>query len=129
MYFKNTTRQEMLEALTILNQKYDNNVEFVYLDWNTSRHAVQCTLRVKESHGKGARLSQSQTSLGNHRHLINACWHVHGDLFETILKLNPNVVIYAEKNKIDKHGGNWQDWNIGSIMNPLYYSEACECGN
>ena len=28
---------------------------------------------------------------------------------------------------IDKNGGNWQDCDIGSIMSPQMYSEACEC--
>lgn len=84
-----------------------------------TRYAV--TLKVKDSHGKGAKIGYSG------RHTVNACWHVHGDFFDALLDLNPEIVIKTLNRTIDKKGGNWHDWNIGSIMYPRFYSEACEC--
>jgi len=86
------------------------------------------TLRVKDSHGKGAKLSYPNPSTGRQRHLINACWHVHGYFFEALLEINENIVIKTAGRTVDKNGGNWHDWNIGSMMYPMYYSEACDCG-
>lgn len=123
----NATVEELNRALFVCNQMiYDNNVEFNRLE-QVSRNRVAFTLKVKDSHKKGARLSQSVTSKGNRRHLINACWHVHGDLFDCLFAINPDIFIIACGKKITRKSGNWEDRNIGSLMNPLAYSDACEC--
>lgn len=136
MRVKNTTEKELYAVLDAVNKIYDNNIEFVYLTVNKTNRGTtaQFTLRVKESKGKGARLSQSLTTKGNRRHLINACWHVHGAFFDVLLTVNPKAIITTGKTQIfvNQYGeivNNWQDWNIGSIMYPFYYSEACECDN
>lgn len=72
----------------------------------------------------GARISSSG------RRIAAACWHVHGDFFDALLKIQPNAVIVTRGGPgavIDKNGGNWQDCNIGSRMSPMMFSEACEC--
>lgn len=132
MLVKNLSLEQLKEAMKALNKKYDDNIQFNGCIAETETR-IRFTLRVKETKGKGARLGQGLTSKGNRRHLINACWHVHGDLFDLILNLEPKAIIYAGAKKIYKDGlgrivGNWEDWNIGSMINPLYYSEACECG-
>lgn len=126
MIIRKVSRTDLERALEKTNEKYDNNVI-----WNNFQqmHATtyRVTLKVKDSHGKGSRLGQHLTSRGNHRHLISACWHVHGDFFDNLFEINPNAIVEAMDKTITIQGGNWQDSNIGSYMFPLYYSEACEC--
>jgi len=119
MIARNTTIEEMERALKEVNKKYEDNIT-----WNRFEKqgkAIRFTLRCKDSKKAGHRR-------GFHRQrLVSACWHVHGHFFEELMKINENAVIFAGNRKIDKYGGNWQDWNIGSILNPVYYSQACDC--
>ena len=129
MIISNVSGENLSETLSIVSKQYDNNVIWNnYERLNTKGTRFRVTLRVVDTHGKGARLGQSLTSRGNRRHIINACWHVHGHFFESLLKINPNAVIKTGMATITKQGGNWTDTNIGSMMEPLMYSEACECG-
>jgi len=131
MKAKNAPIEDLERALNEINKKYDNNVIFEHIHQYGKRSImVNFRLRVKDSHGKGARLGQHLTKKGNRRHLINACWHVHGDFFEALLKINPKAEITALNKKITMNSGHyeiWRDWNIGSLYEPLYFSEACEC--
>ena len=53
---------------------------------------------------------------------------MHGNFFEKLFEISPEAIIYSSwAGKITNHSGNWQDKNIGGIMNPMYYSDACEC--
>jgi predicted ester cyclase len=127
MIIKNVTKSQLYATLNLINEKYDNNVDFNRFE-QLSETRFRVTLRVKDSKKAGHRLGFSVTSKGNHRRLTSACWHVHGDFFEQLLYINSNAVIRTASGIIDKNGGNWIDRNIGSLMNPLMYSEACECG-
>lgn len=131
MQIKNVSESELNEALRILNQYYDNNVIFRRFErLNKDGTRFRVTLRVKDSHGKGAKLSYNPFK-SSYRHLPSACWHVHGDFFDILLALNHKTVIETMMSTIYKeHGetkGNWKDRNIGSVIFPFYYSEACEC--
>lgn len=123
MIARNSTGYELTKALEIINQKYNNNVIFNREPENISSNSVRFTLKVKNSSEIGAR----RGFIPRGRKMTSACWHVHGDFFEALLSINPKAVIKAGPKTIDINGGNWQDWNIGSIMQPMYYSEACEC--
>jgi hypothetical protein len=133
MLIKNATREQLDKALEQTNKEYDGNViynEITSINQKGTRHRM--TLRVKEAHGKGARLGFYQNpNTGNRRHLISACWHVHGTFFDNLLNIAPEAEIKAGTLTIYKtiNGvfNNWQDRNIGSQMNPFYFSEACEC--
>lgn len=134
MIARNATIENLQQALTAVNSKYAGNVTFNRIEQKT-RNAVQFTLRVVSSHGKGARLSQSVNRNGNRKHMTAACWHVHGHFFEELLAVAPRAVITTgydpttgRKLRITADGGNWQDRNIGSQAYPLMYSDACECG-
>jgi hypothetical protein len=130
MEIVNVTEKDLKEALARINKKYENNIAFANFQ-QISKNRYNVTLRVKDSKKAGHRIAYWAYVNGKVRRLPNACWHVHGDFFDTLLDINPNAVIYALNRKIYKKGdeviGNWEDWNIGSIMYPLYYSEACEC--
>jgi len=124
MKIYNITIEQLNKALETINKKYDNNII-----WNQSPEAInnkgtayRFTIRVKDSKKSGARRGQTG------RRMINACWHVHGDLFDTIFEIAPQAKIRSGNELIITiDNGNWQDRNIGSMMRPLYHSEACEC--
>ena len=122
----NSTLGELMKALDIVNAKY-HNITFNRHPENISKNRIRFTLRVIRSRGMGGRLSFSTTSKGNRRHIPSACWHVHGDFFDALFEINPNIWIKCHEKKISKDGGNWEDRDIGSMMNPLMYSEACDC--
>jgi len=114
------TEKQLYQAIKAVNKKYNGNVCFNRYPEKVGKR-FRFTLRVKDSIGKGAKRGFTG------RKTIHACWHVHGDYFEECFKLNPEAVIMAGSKAITINEGNWQDRNIGSIMQPLYYSEACEC--
>jgi len=119
MIAKKATMQEMEQGLKALNEKYDGNIRFKRIEQQGNN--IRFTLTVCDSSKKGARRGFTG------KRLAAACWHAHGDYFEALLSINNNIEIRAGTKVIDKFGGNWQDWNIGSLMQPLYYSEACDC--
>jgi len=112
----NATIQELNTALAIINKDYDGNISFETLEQKT-KNRVSFTLKAK-SGLKGARLSHSG------RKLPKASWHVHGELFDTLFSLRSDIFILSLGKRIDANGGNWQDSNIGSIVNPLYFSQT-----
>jgi hypothetical protein len=119
MKFKNVTETELDKALEETNKQFEDNIT-----WNNFKKVGRqyiATLRVKNSRGKGAKRGYTG------RHTIHACWHVHGVFFDELLKIQSETVIVSAGRTIDKNGGNWRDWNIGSLFTPLYYSEACAC--
>jgi hypothetical protein len=127
MKFKNCTQEQLDQALAETNKEFNNNVE-----WNNP----YTTLRVKNSHEKGARLGQQEYTRKDgstyRKHITSACWHVHGTFFDKLLAINPKAVITTGMSKIykDSYGntvGNWEDRNIGSMVQPLYYSGVCSC--
>jgi len=119
MEFRNVSEIELKEALRLLNAEYKGNITFNRFD--IERSLIRATLRVIDSKKVGSRLSYSG------RRLTSACWHVHGRFFEIVLKINPNAKITTSFARIDKNGGNWEDKDIGSMINPLMFSEACQC--
>lgn len=122
MIARNVKILDMYKALEHVNKQYDDNVEFENIV--SKGRGVSFRLRVKSSRGPGHRRGFTG------RRLINACWHVHGNFFAWLLEVNPEakVVSRGMANKIiDRYGGNWQDRNIGSVMVPLMFSEACDC--
>jgi len=126
MKAKKVTQQEMERALEIINEKYQDNVKWNRFDKNGN--GFNFTLKVKSSKEKGHSYGYDFPPSGRKpRRLTSACWHVHGDFFETLLEINPEAVIMSRGHRIDKNGGNWKDWNAGSIMYPQYMSEKCDC--
>ena len=119
MIARKVTLQELQAALVKVNQKYDDNIRWNRLDCNGS--ALRFTLRVKDSKLSGARRGFTG------RRLVSACWHVHGDFFDALFQIQPAARIRSQGKLITAQGGNWVDGNIGSIMSPLAFSEACDC--
>jgi hypothetical protein len=119
----NATIEELEAGLKTLNELFNNNIVFNNGPERISRNRSRFTLKCKDSSGPGARLGHSG------RKMISACWHVHGKLFDILIHtIRGNIFIKAGARTIDSTGGNWEDWNIGSVMHEFYYSEACLCG-
>jgi len=119
---RNTTEQALYKALAIINKKYSGNVIFNRKPDPVGK-AFRFTLKVKNSRGKGAKIGFTG------RRTPHACWHVHGDFFDALIKLSPKSVITSAGHKVSSSGGNWQDWNIGSMASPKMFSESCDCKN
>lgn len=123
MKFTNVTQQDLEKALEVVNVKYKGNVEFNNFQPQGKR--FNCTLRVKNSRGPGARRSQDWN--GKRRRLISACWHVHGDFFDALWDIAPDMNVFTGGMMYRDRGDNWQDMQVGSIMYPAYMSELCDC--
>ena len=124
----NAKHEDIQKALDTANKEFDNNLEFNnFQRLSDTRHRV--TLRVKASHGKGARLGFPQRNwqtgevTRKARHLINACWHAHGTFFDAL----PEGTKIQTRGNTTYSGDRWEDFDIGSQIYPYYISEACEC--
>jgi len=116
----NATIQQLNEALSFVNAKFDNNIRFKGIEQKT-KNTVSFTLTVIDSKKPGGRIGHTG------RRIAAACWHVHGYFFEYLFNTYDNIKVSAGTKVMRSNADNWQDWNIGSQMQPLYYSEACEC--
>lgn len=123
MEAKNVTRQELELALAEVSKRYGGNII-----WNREPEALNpagtrfaFTLRTKGYENGGYRRTHSG------KKNPSACWHVHGYFFEALLAIQPDAVIRTGLAVIDRNGGNWQDRNIGSLFQPLLFSDACDC--
>ena len=61
------------------------------------------------------------------KRLSSCCWHVWGNFIDKLFELNPDIIIYSRGKKHDINSWQWEDWNAGSIMNPIFISTLCEC--
>lgn len=122
MQIKNVSLSQLNAALRAVNRSHGYQ-----LIWNRAPEALNakgtrfaCTIRSKVSGIKGSRTSSTG------RKLVSASWHAHGFFFESILAYAPNAVIRIGRNsgKVDQHGGNWRDFNIGSQMSPCMASST-----
>jgi len=128
---RNATKEQIDIATGKTSQAFDFNVEYNRFEQKGKNFFV--TLKVKDSHGKGARRGYPNRENATHmKHLkgkamIQACWHVYGTFFDELLAVNNEIIIISLGKKISKDGGNWVDTDVGSIMVPLKYSQMCEC--
>lgn len=111
----NVSKEIVLQAIANVNTKQGYQIEFNRADYTGKW--FNFTIKSK-SKIPGSRTSHSG------RNLAAASWHAHGYLFDEIFNLQSNAVIYSCGEKITINGGNWQDKNIGSQMNPLMFSQT-----
>ena len=125
MNIKPVTTAQMETALATVNQSYDGNVIFNRFD--TERNGkINFTLRVRDSKGPGARRSHTG------RRIPAACWHVHRDFMTALFDLAPDAVLRSCRACYKGKAGFERDFpatgyaNIGSMMQPLAYQDACD---
>jgi len=112
----NATIQQLNEALSKVNEKYNGNISFRDIEQKT-KNRVKFTLKAV-SKKPGARISHTG------RNLPSASWHVHGEFFDQLFAIDSNIYILSMGKRIDINGGNWEDRNIGSLAQPMYFSES-----
>lgn len=79
---------------------------------------IHFTIRSERSKIPGARTSWKGTNM------ISASWHAHGYLFDKIWDINPDATIYSGSLKMTSKRDNWQDTRVGSIFNPVMFSQT-----
>jgi hypothetical protein len=115
--------QEIVKKVS--DNLYEGNVIFNRFDPNGKW--VNFTLRVQSSKSAGHRLSHSG------RRLVSACFHVHYDVMKELFEQFPDARIvtchadYRGKSDFEKKWSSVGYKNIGSIMQPMCFEEACEC--
>jgi hypothetical protein len=128
--------EELQEALKEVNKKYDNNIRFNPDNNGCQRFTLRAKIKSERETNKGcsisvySMMSRYSNFIGkkqNKRYTGSACWHVHGDFFDALFKINQDAVIWSRGLKIDKNYGNWENYNIGSILYPVYASDCCDC--
>jgi hypothetical protein len=119
VHISGLTREAIDIALENTNKKFEDNIIFNRIEKSGFKFIV--TLKVNSSSGSGARRGFTG------RKMINACWHVYGVFFDECFALNPSCTIKQCGQKVTPEN-NWTDINIGSIMRPMMYSDACKCG-
>jgi len=126
MILSNCTKADIDKALEAVNRVFGGNIRiknYCQLSGTGLRHRV--TLRVIDSHGDGAHLSRYMEAFGHKaRHTISACWHVHGKFFDNL----PHRTKITSMGKVTMAGDLWNDFNVGSVLYPIYASDSCECG-
>jgi len=125
MYGKNCNISDLWTALKAVNEKYDGNIVFNREPTPTNK-GICFTLKCRDSKKAGHRRGFNLEG-GKGRRLISACWHVHGHFFEELFKVCPEAMVISRGKKITAESGNWEDENIGSQIQPLCFSEACDC--
>lgn len=133
MIVKNVSVIDMGAALHKINKKYDNNIKWNRFDCDESKSKlielkrITFTLRCIDSKAPGARRGYYRRKDGERMRLTAACWHVHGDFFDALIRANPSAIINTMYGTIDKSGGNWIDKQVGSAVYPVMLSQLCEC--
>jgi len=127
--YTNASDTDLDRAMFGLNKMYDGNVVFREFERET-KTKIRFTITMTNSKCIGHHKS------GGKRNMRSACWHVHGHFFEELFAVNPDCWVRSGsmnngvyKGKITKDGGNWEDYNVGSIAYPMKASQCCDCGN
>lgn len=108
------------------------------------RGGVRFTLRVRDSRGPGHRRGFAGYDGRPPRRLIAACFHAYGEVIRALLDAGAERIdtapARAERRKGKDRGGVWGpgefhrmaarigDRNIGSMMAPMRFRDACDCG-
>ena len=107
-------------AMEAVNRLYNGNIRWKRFDQlNKAGTRFRVTLTVNNSHLPGSRRSHRG------RRIAAACWHVHGEFFDALPK---EAVIRLGREGVHRPGDPWKDQQVGSMFQPMMFSEACECG-
>lgn len=105
---------------------YDSNIQFADTPRRLSKNRFRVRLRATSSRGKGARRSWSG------RRSVAACWHVFRDVVRETMSEYPDAVFrtamarYTAENFEHTYPATGHV-NIGSMMQPAYMPDLCDC--
>jgi len=108
-------RNTVLQAIEIVNKREGYNI---YLN-RDQQEGKYYHFTIKSTSGlPGARTSRTG------RNLPSASWHAHGFIIDEIFKTEPQSVLYTMGEKFTADTWQWNDKNIGSNLEPCYFSET-----
>ena len=117
MRAKNITESQLRQALANVNNEQGYKLIF-NREPEKVGNFLHFTIRSERSKIPGSSISWSG------RNSPSASWHSHGYLFDAMLAIAPEVIIKTAFSSVDAQGGNWQDFQVGSMMNPSMASEG-----
>lgn len=119
---------EIMEIVAgVGDEHYAGNLAIERYARQKSPRSVQIRIIVNSSRDPGARRSWSG------RRTISACWHAHRDVYRAILTAHPAATIATAMATYRGIEGFEQTYpgtaykNIGSMMQPAYMPELCDC--
>lgn len=149
MEAKNVTIQDLEQALTIVNSNYDGNLTWASQPRHvgqTTRSRVSFRLAAIDCRKQGGRRGFCRNKDGERRRIGGcACWHAHGHFFEALYTVNSKAIISTagtcqtglqtgRYNDSERpitgptyKQGNWRDRQVGSMFDPAYFSDLCDC--
>jgi hypothetical protein len=117
MKVKNITENQLRNALNEVNKEQGSKLIF-NREPEKIGNFIFFTIKSEKSGIVGSRVSHSG------RKLTSASWHSHGFLFDKLLDINEEAIIKTATSTIDKNGGNWTDFNCGSMFEPVLMSST-----
>ncbi len=127
MKIKGISIPELTIAMSYVSvRKYEDNITFNRKP-ERKGNWLHFTLTVEDTSGPGARRSHQG------RKVKAACWHAHRDIMEEIFDIAPGAVLVAAMARYEGREGFARTYpatgetNIGSMIEPMRYRDACEC--
>jgi hypothetical protein len=117
MYVKGLSIEGLESILNELNKGYKNNLKLVVKN-SSKKGYISFRIATYNSHKAGSKISYTG------RHVPWASWYVYGQFIDAIFEKNSTSVIYTRNKRYTKNTWQWIDYNMGSILQPYYASEA-----
>jgi hypothetical protein len=133
MVTRKATEAQVYAALEQANKAYAGNLVIrggIYQGGirSVGGTGLRFSLTVKSSKGEGARLNTRRTG-----HLSAACWHAYRDFLAALFTECSEATVHTAQahyngaaDFLDKFPDTG-DTNIGSMMEPCCYIDACDC--
>jgi hypothetical protein len=131
--------QAIRAALLAIYDDYNGNVKLKRCDPAGGNRAGgenwNVTLTVHTSKARGATVREDhwgKYKLG-YKRVAAACWHAYGDFMNalpngtTVISSPMLMGIQPIGPLVVGHDNLWRDYNVGSMMYPMYASDACNC--
>jgi hypothetical protein len=143
MRVSKVTREGLITALAITNLEYEGNLCFddywKALNKKGTRFQIRLRTHSARKNRKGERppgcvIRPAGFGRKHERGVATACWHSMRDFLRALFEIHPEAVVrtaiatYEGKEGFEENYRGTASRNIGSRMEPLYYSEACDCG-
>lgn len=143
MIVSGVTPAQFIEAVEKAGAHYDGNLraeigrEFTRKDGSCQRFTARVVLRHTgfQLYGKGDDLAPGQRRSWQGRRINAACWHAYRDALQELFNTEPDAKVstaFAKYHGAEQFSEKFPatGWaNIGSMVQPVQYREACDCWN
>jgi hypothetical protein len=113
---------------SLVNRHYGDNL-VVHRDGHDTKRGCTARLAVNDSRGRGARRAASG------RRGPYACWHAYRDVLKALFLLYPHATVstglarYRHQEGFRELYPRTASMNIGSMVQPRYMPDLCECSD